>query len=748
MNTSNFLDSKIVENVGWTLLHSLWQIALAALVLFVLLKLTRGFSANFRYWIAVSALAFSIALPALTFYQLNKTSSAKFSSTEISKTRASQFSEKSFYTPENFVVKNDISNENKSENSTSFFASIQNLKSDFSNNLSGVLPFLVGFWLLGILIFGVRLIGGFRQLHIFKTREISPPDKKWQSKFAALCERLEIKQEVKFLKSGLIETPVAIGFFKPVILIPTSVFLQIPVQELETIIAHELVHVRRADALVNFAQGFIEVLFFYHPCVWWMSSVIRNEREFAADEMVVRVLQNSKIVYANALANLEELRLRTNQKLTPLATAANGGNLMQRISKILQKNTERNGVASLWSAVAASALISAFLLTVFSFNNSPVVNAGNSMTSKKLAVGFVSIPTNRASSADKSFDETPRLLIEKLNAHKIPAIGFVHGSMISDGDKVSNERADVVRLWRDAGLEVGIGNYRHVWFYDTPFEKYSEGVEKNAEITNKILQEKNQQVRYFSYPFLNTGKTGGDHIKFEKWLKERNLTSVKYTVDNQEWMYSWAYDTAREANDTGKMIEIRVDFLKYMSEMFDHYEQYSQEMFGRDINQTMVLTPSRLVADTADELFTMLEKRGYNFVSMKDAQSDEAYQTPENFTGVKAGISWFERWQMTKGKELLNEPEVSPLVESAWENRKTFNTSKVSPSAMPTPPAPPPPPTPDAPLAPLAPTAPDEPPPPPPPYPKKKRQPKPEKAPKPPTAPKAPEQPRPPKEDN
>lgn len=738
MNSSFFLSSQIIENIGWTLLHSLWQIALGALVLFVLLKLTRRFSANFRYWISVFALGFSIALPALTFYQLNKASAANFSSVEISKTRTSDFSDKPIFTPENPVIQSEISNENKSGNSTSLFASIQSLKNDFSKNLPHVLPFLVGFWFLGILIFGIRLIGGFRQLHIFKTCEISSPDKKWQNKFAALCGQLKIEREVRFLKSDLIETPVVIGFLKPVILIPASVFLQISPRELETIIAHELVHIRRADALVNFAQSFVEVLFFYHPCVWWMSSVIRNEREFAADEMVVRVLQNSKIVYANALANLEELRLRTNQKLTPLATAAaNGGNLMQRISKILQKNTERNGVASLWSAVAAVVLISAFLLTVFSFNNSPVVNAGNNLKNKKLAVGFVSIPTNRASSADKSFDETPRLLIETLNAHKIPAIGFVHGSMISDGDKVSNERADIVRMWRDAGLEVGIGNYKHVWFYDTPFENYVEGVGKNAEITNKILQEKNQQVRYFSYPFLNTGKTEDEHAKFEKWLKEHNLTSVKYTVDNQEWMYSWAYDTAREANDAGRMIEIRVDFLKYMSEMFDHYEKYSQEMFGRDINQTMVLTPSRLVADTADELFTMLEKRGYDFVSMKDAQSDEAYRTPENFTGVKAGISWFERWQITKGKELLKEPEVSPLIESAWENRKTLNASKVSPSAMPTPPAPPP-------AKPTAPPAPDEPPP----YPKKKKQPKPEKAPQPPTAPKAPEQPRPPKEDN
>ena len=106
-----------------------------------------------------------------------------------------------------------------------------------------------------------------------------------------------------------------------------------------------------------------------------------------------------------------------------------------------------------------------------------------------------------------------------------------------------------------------------------------------------------------------------------------------------------------------------------MTKMFEHYEAYSQEMFGRDMAQTMVLTPSRLVTDSADELFGMIEKRGYRFVSMEEALSDEAYKTGENFYG-KSGISWFERWQMAKGKKLLDEPEVHANVQKIWDENK------------------------------------------------------------------------------
>jgi hypothetical protein len=356
--------------------------------------------------------------------------------------------------------------------------------------------------------------------------------------------------------------------------------------------------------------------------------------------------------------------------LPRLATAANGGNLMQRITKILQKNTEIKQSSSAWSAIFALALISAVLLTVFSFNQAAFVNAQTKTKSRKIAVGFVSIPPlDRTSNAPKDADATMRLLIEKLKSHNVPAIGFLQGGMISDGEKLFPVRAEIVRLWRDAGFEIGIGNFKHVSFYDTPYEDYVAGVEKNEVLARKILAEKNQPLRYFSYPFLNTGKTADERVRFDKWLLEKGISPVKYTIDNQEWMYSYAYDMARNDNDVSTMSSIRAEFISYMSRMFDHYEAYSEEIFGRDIAQTMVLTPSRLVTDSSDELFGMIEKRGYKFVPMDEALSDEAYQTPESFYG-KSGISWFERWQMASGKALRNEPEVTEFVQKIWDKAK------------------------------------------------------------------------------
>ena len=671
MNWETLANSEIVENLGLTLIHSLWQIALVALVLFTLLRITKKCSANFRYLISVTALLVAFVLPVATFVYYAENHSINLSLKENYKPGYIEEINKDFRRAESFPAASNAEAQTEGAKGMNVFASAQILRNFFKDNLPAALPFAVALWFLGISIFSFRLAGGVWQLRRYKTREISAPDAVWQARFSYLCERLEIKRKVKLLQSFSIETPIVIGWLKPVILIPASVFLQISPKELETIITHELIHIRRCDAFVNFAQSIVEVLFFYHPCAWWISKVIRREREFAGDEAVIEIFSASALVYANALANLEVVRQTANRKLSPLATAAvNGGNLMQRISKILQKNTEiRRSASTAWSAILALAFISAIMLGVFSSSQTSFVNAQRLAKGKKLAIGFVSIPPlDRTDNPPKDSDATARLMIAKLNQYKIPAIGFVQGGMVSDGEKLYPVRANIVRLWRDAGLEIGIGGYKHIWFYNMPFDDYVANTEKNEKIVRQILAEKNLTPRYFSYPYMNTGKSVEDKMRFENWLASRDLASVKYTIDNQEWMYSYAYEMARNDNDVNTMREIRADFLDYMTKMFDHFEAYSQEMFGRDIAQTMVLSPSRLVTDSADELFGMIKNRGYQFVSMDEALKDEAYQTPETFTG-ESGISWFERWAITQKKRLRDEPRESAMIRKIWNER-------------------------------------------------------------------------------
>src|SRR5258706_667642 len=98
-----------------------------------------------------------------------------------------------------------------------------------------------------------------------------------------------------------------IGWLRPAILTPVGMLAGLPVAQIEAILLHELAHIRRLDYLVNLAQGCVEAVMFYHPAVWWISSVIRAERENCCDDIVVDYTGDAR-EYAAALATLEYRR--------------------------------------------------------------------------------------------------------------------------------------------------------------------------------------------------------------------------------------------------------------------------------------------------------------------------------------------------------------------------------------------------------------------------------------------------------
>jgi beta-lactamase regulating signal transducer with metallopeptidase domain len=552
-------NSSLVENLAWTLLHSVWQIGFAAILLFLVLRFISRSNANLRYFVSVSALTFALILPIGTFFYVSQLSFQTSDKQMISANTSDRILQKQFENLEEYSLTGKVVSDTTNIKTTS---SVNAWQDNLTTTFSTLSPFLVAFWLIGILLFSLRFIGGFWQLHLYKTRQVSELNLEWQVRFAELCGKLNVNQCVEILQSNLVTSPMVIGWLKPVILIPASVFLQMDIRQLETIIAHELLHIKRFDYLINFAQSFIEILFFYHPCIWWISTKIRQERECACDDAVLQTLENAQFTYANALANLEAFRLTAKQNKPQLKVAANGGKLMNRIERIVNKEKTKKSrfQNSLWSASLASMLILAFLVTVFWANSSLDVKQimkFKSNNQKKIAVGFIIASSNSIFEDETKPDETIPLLAKKLNQYEIPAIGFVQGFKVYNKDsknypadyyKLIPPKTTSVRAWRDAGFEVGIGSYSNLKFSETNFEDYVADAKKNIELVKPILSENNRQLRYFSYQFPNTENNFESKIQFEQWLAGQNLRSVPITFDNLDF-FSRIYDVSKKLDN-------------------------------------------------------------------------------------------------------------------------------------------------------------------------------------------------------
>jgi len=190
-------------------------------------------------------------------------------------------------------------------------------------------------WLTGVFAFYLRaMVGWVSAVKIRKTGVCSAPEV-WRTRVEQLGIRLRLSRPVVLLESSLAEVPVVVGYLRPVILMPVGLLAGLPVSQVEAILTHELAHIRRFDSLVNLAQIFVEGLLFYHPAVWWISSVIRAERENCCDEVVVS-MTGAPHALAKALTVLEHRRVVPREAL-----AATGSRLVNRVARLLGRPQPR-----------------------------------------------------------------------------------------------------------------------------------------------------------------------------------------------------------------------------------------------------------------------------------------------------------------------------------------------------------------------------------------------------------------------
>ena len=215
-----------------------------------------------------------------------------------------------------------------------------------------VQPWCVLCWFIGVGILTLRLTAGVIRVRKWRKSAIQASPRDVQTMFAALLRRMNIRLPVKLLESSHVAVPMVIGWIKPAVLLPPSLISNLSTDELESILAHELAHIRRLDPFVNVMQLIVETLLFYHPAVWWVSRQIRVERENCCDDVAVSVC-GSPVLFARALTRLEEARISE----TRLVLSANHGSLLRRIQRLVAK--EPTSATEAWpvSLIATGLLV-------------------------------------------------------------------------------------------------------------------------------------------------------------------------------------------------------------------------------------------------------------------------------------------------------------------------------------------------------------------------------------------------------
>ncbi|MEC8327930.1 MAG: TonB family protein [Pseudomonadota bacterium] len=319
----SLLESNTLYFISLTLLHFLWQGLVIAGLLFCVNKLTSNKHSQFRYIFSLFCLLLCVIAPTITFYILSQPDEVINVST---------------------LAINDVIASSMAPSGISNTA--------HQIQLADYTPLVAVLWMTGIIVLSMRLTLQMLQVHKLTTTNIVQPSDKLELIFNQLKERLFVTKRARLVISLTAHVPMAIGWIKPVVLLPANLASGLSIAQLEMLMAHELSHIKRYDYLVNLIQTFVELVLFFHPAVKWISKQIRQEREYCCDDLAIHHCGN-QLVYARALAEAEVLR----HNIPELAMAATGGDLSSRIHRAVGQHSCAPRYGNQWLAALAAAFV-------------------------------------------------------------------------------------------------------------------------------------------------------------------------------------------------------------------------------------------------------------------------------------------------------------------------------------------------------------------------------------------------------
>jgi len=318
--------AQIAHAISAALLHFVWEGLVVAFILWLTLSMLSNSLARLRYVLSCAAMALMMVLPFITAWIAYRASDG-----------AATISSPIVAIP---------------DGGPATFSAVPL----FYRWIAVFEAWAVPVWSAGVVIFAIRLFWSYQYIARLR-RESDPAEALLVRTVSHLARRMNIARPLRVVTSKLIDSPSVVGWLRPVILIPFASFMNLSASQLEAVLAHELAHIRRHDYLVNLLQSVAEMLFFYQPAIWWVSSRIRHERELCCDDLAVEVC-GDPVGYARALTQLERLRVIKPE----IAVGSTSGPLMYRIQRL-------TGVAGQRSASKLSVVLAVcFAIICFATN--------------------------------------------------------------------------------------------------------------------------------------------------------------------------------------------------------------------------------------------------------------------------------------------------------------------------------------------------------------------------------------------
>jgi peptidoglycan/xylan/chitin deacetylase (PgdA/CDA1 family) len=256
-------------------------------------------------------------------------------------------------------------------------------------------------------------------------------------------------------------------------------------------------------------------------------------------------------------------------------------------------------------------------------------------------------------------------LLSAFRKYNVIALGSVNSGKLLVNDELDSNKINILDQWLDSGMILANHTFSHKDYNKIFLSEFRNDILKGELYLKYIHPQVQNNRKYFRHPLLHRGDTKEKVDSLQSFLDSLGYTVAPVTIDNSDYIFSWAYEKALYNKNDSLAKKIGGDYIAYMCSVMDYYENQSISLLGYNVKHILLTHANLLNADFMDELLKMYSEKGYKFISIDEALEDKCFHDLKDEFYKKSGISWIHRWAWTMGKRgefFKGEPEVPAYI--------------------------------------------------------------------------------------
>ncbi len=228
-------------------------------------------------------------------------------------------------------------------------------------------------------------------------------------------------------------------------------------------------------------------------------------------------------------------------------------------------------------------------------------------------------------------EERTNKLLAALSALNVPPVIIFANPCNGQGLETN---LPLLKKFKQAGHLIGNHTCTHPRLDDVGFEKFTADTRKAEALMEDLLF----SPKLFRFPTFNEGKNPATRDRMRAWLKDNHYRNIPSSIDNEDPIFSFKLNQAKEQGRKINYGKVRALFLDHILTGMDFYEKLGRETLGYSPKHIILLHQKDATVLFLESLVKELRAKGWKIISAENAIQDPLYSLEPLNTNSTYGL--------------------------------------------------------------------------------------------------------------